>query len=124
VSLRTSYNSIRNRHNPALSKLLAEHYRTHIAWDSPVASIVRKWADSVKAVIGIALLQDIIINKDSTLWIDGNVKSLLARNIVIHRTGRLVSGGGYLKIWANSIERMGATLVVTQVGDAPWKLGI
>ncbi len=105
--VRTIYNSMRKKHNPALANVLSDHYGTHISWDSSVAAIVRKWVEflSLNKEILLLFLDDIIINRNATLTVVANAKSLLAHNIWIHKTGRLVNQGSYLKIWANSINR-------------------
>jgi hypothetical protein len=105
--LRSAYNRLRKRHHPALAAVLADHYGTHVAWDEPVSSIVRNWTSAVRvgSLVHIALLGDITINKNATLTVASPAKSLLAWNIWIERTGRLVQQGSYLKIWANSMNR-------------------
>jgi hypothetical protein len=105
-SLRPIYNSIRKSHNPALAGLLSDHFGTSISWDSPLAGIVRKWSLYVrlKPEVLALRLEDITINRNATLTVAASSKSLMAHNIWIHRTGRLVQSGSYLKIWANSIN--------------------
>ncbi len=105
--IRSVYNNIRKRHNPALARVLADHYGTQMAWDTPVPAIVRKWVVAVRLnpEIIIALLGDITIHKNATLAVAASSKSLMAWNIWIHTTGRLVQQSSYLKIWANSINR-------------------
>lgn len=106
--IRTIYNSIRKRHNPALTRVLSDHYGTQMSWDTPVPAIVRKWVAFLPphpAEPLIALAGDIIIHKNATLAVAASPKSLMAWNIWIHTTGRLVQQGSYLRIWANSINR-------------------
>jgi len=106
--IRMIYNRMRKRHNPALSRVLSDHYGTKISWDTPVPAIVRKWVEFLllrPEEIIIALLGDITIHRNATLAVAASSKSLLARNIWIHKTGRLVGQGSYLKVWANSINR-------------------
>lgn len=125
-SLRTNYNSIRKRHNPALARLLSDHLNTHVSWDDPSASIVRKWALSSRIrAISSLLFEDITINRNATLAVAANTKSLLAHNIWIHQTGRLVQQGSYLKIWANSINTFSGFVSITAADAArkiapPW----
>ena len=104
--LRTAYNRIRKSHNPNLATLLSDHYSTRIDWDSPVAGITRKWIMYLlfNPIIIVSLFEDITINRNATLTVDASAKSLMAHNIWIHRTGTLNQQGGYLKIWANSIN--------------------
>lgn len=118
--IRGVYNSIRKRHNPALARVLADHYGTQMAWDTPVPAIVRKWVVAVRLnpEIIIALLGDITIHKNAKLTVAASLKSLMAWNIWIHTTGRLVGQGSYLKIWANSINRFTGFLNLTVVDAA------
>jgi hypothetical protein len=105
--LRSAYNRLRKHHHPALAAVMADHYGTHVAWDEPVSSIVRNWTSALRvgSLVHVALLGDITINKNATLTVASPAKSLLAWNIWIERTGRLVQQGSYLKIWANSMNR-------------------
>ena len=105
-SLRSTYNSVRKSHNPALASLLSDHFGTSIPWDSASAGIVRKWSLylRLKPEVIVLQLEDITINRNATLAVAPSAKSLMAYNIWIHRTGRLVQQGSYLKIWANSIN--------------------
>lgn len=105
-AIRSAYNGLRNRHNPALSRLLSDLYQTDVAWDSPVSSVTRKWVGSLRLspIIIAHLFGDIVIHRNATLSVAASSKSLLAWNIYIHKTGKLVSQGGYLKIWANSMR--------------------
>lgn len=126
--VRSTYNRLRKHHQPALAAVLADHYGAQVAWDEPVSAVVRNWASAVRTgpIIHIALLDDITINKNATLTVAAPAKSLLARNIWIERTGRLVQQGSYLKVWANSINRfrhLDLNLVATAAKNAPiWQL--
>jgi hypothetical protein len=105
-AIRSAYNGLRNRHNPALSRLLSDLYQAEVAWDSPVAGVTRKWVGALRLnpIIIAHLFGDIVIQRGATLSVAASSKSLLAWNIYIHRTGKLVSQGGYLKIWAKSMR--------------------
>ncbi|HEV7376232.1 MAG TPA: hypothetical protein VGN95_16055 [Pyrinomonadaceae bacterium] len=94
-------------------------------WDSPVAGIVKQWTQYVdlaqRAAISIALLSDITINRGAILRVDQSTKALLVGTIWIHRTGRLVYDGGYIKIWARAIENLiDITTRITATADIPW----
>jgi len=105
-SLRATVRSIRRDYNPALARLLSSHYGTEFEWDSTLAASVRGWASryvSGGATI-IALVNDITIGRGARLQVDASSTSLLARHIWIHRTGTLAHNGGFLKVWASSIE--------------------
>lgn len=124
-SLRPTYNSIRKYHNPGLASLLSDHFGTHIPWDSPVAGVIRKWViyPAIKPELIVVLLEDITINRNATLAVAPNTKSLMAFNIWIHHTGRLVQQGSYLKIWANSISvfrNFVGTTTTTTGHNIPW----
>lgn len=122
--LRSTYNSIRKYHNPGLASLLSDHSGTYISWDSPAAGIIRNWIVylQIKPEIIFVLVEDITINRNATLAVAPSAKSLLAFNIWIHHTGRLVQHGSYLKIWANSINEfknfLSTTTTVTK--NVPW----
>jgi hypothetical protein len=105
--IRGLYNNIRKRHNPTLARVLGDHYGTQMAWDTPLPAIVRKWVVAVRREqeLTLALLGDITINKNATLAVAASSKLLMAWNIWIHTTGRMVAQGSYLKVWANSINR-------------------
>lgn len=121
-TLRSTYTAIRKSHNPNLARLLSDHYGTRMPWDSPIAGIVAKWTGYIEIVLDPLILvlfaQDITINRNATLAVDANAKSLMARDIKIHNTGKLVHQGGYLKVWANSISRLDNLFVGSHV--VPW----
>lgn len=105
--IRATYNNIRKRHNPALARLLSDHYGTQVSWDTPLPAILRKWVISLTLYpeIILACFGDVTVHKNATLAVAASTKSLMAWNIWIHKTGRLVAHGSYLKVWANSINR-------------------
>lgn len=124
---RPAYQAIRNRHNPALARVLSEHLGTTVAWDHSLVGIVRKWDRFValNPEIFALLLDDIVINRNATLSVAAASRSLLARNIWIHRTGKLTHSGSYLKIWADSIESfVGIRIKITDTvrNLPPWSL--
>lgn len=96
--LRRLYTSTRKGYHPALAQLLSEHLSARVEADSPFPGIIRKWATLNNTSLISAIFQDITINRGATLSVDANTTSLLAGTIWIHRTGRLVSQGNYLKI--------------------------
>jgi hypothetical protein len=105
-NLRQMTNSLRRDHHPMLATLLSEHYQSRVELDSPLAAVTWRWAKSVnlKGMTSIvaAMFSDITINRGATLHVDKSSKLLMAGNIRIHRTGKLVYPGGYLKIWAHA----------------------
>ena len=123
TALKHTYNDIRAHYHPVLSKLLSEHYRHPIPWDSPVPRLVRFWteATTVNGHEYISLFKDVVINEGATLSLDKNTLTLFAGNISIHRTGRLVCGSGFLKIWAHSVNRLVGSLTAT-ANIFPWRL--
>jgi hypothetical protein len=86
--------------------VLSNHYGTELEWDSHLAISVRGWASrfSKEALVTVALFRDIQIGRNARLDVDASSIELLARHIRIHRSGTLSHHGGYLRIWANSIE--------------------
>jgi hypothetical protein len=125
--LRQQYEGLRKAHNPALARVLSDHLQTKVDWDSPIASIVRGWVrytEVAKAsVIGIAIVNDITIDRGAILRVDQSSKALYAGTIWIHATGRLVYDGGYLKIWARAIANLSKLAVsVTALKDIPWRI--
>jgi len=129
--LRASYNAVRKKHNPTLARVLSDHYGASIAWDDPIAGAARNWVsklDSKAAVVIVALFQDIKIHRNATLSVDAGTDSLLAHDIMIHRSGRLVQRGSYMKIWANSVTTFLdlASQLDTKVTSvqSPWLAGV
>jgi hypothetical protein len=116
--LRGAFRAIRRDYNPALARVLSSHYGAEFAWDSTLAISVRGWTSRfVKdAHVTVALLRDITIGRNARLEVDATSIALLARHIRIHRTGTLSHRGGYLRIWANSIETY--LLELSEVVDA------
>ncbi len=117
TTLRQAYNAARKSHHPALSRLLSDHLGTAVEWDAPLATTTRRWLVASKArtvIIGV-LLQDIVIHRNAQLSVAATAKSLMAHDIFIHRTGRLVQQGGYLRVWANSIRRFNDFVVSAEV---------
>jgi len=132
---RAAVQRVRRSYQPNLARVLSRHYGRSVAWDSPVVGITRRWLDGIsKKVewwIEVLLADDIVINANATLVLQATTRSLMAGRIRIHRTGRLSSRGGYLKIWANEISAFGyvtagsvsgtAVAAVTAAGTAaPW----
>jgi hypothetical protein len=120
-TLRSVYNRIRKRHNPALARVLSDHYHTLWPWDSPVAAIMRKQVAALNLSTWELLLTvaaDITIKSNATLWVGAGVQALLAHNIWIHSTGKLIQQGSYLKLWANSINHFSGSLNLSAVAAA------
>jgi hypothetical protein len=105
--LRDSVRHVRQSYNPALARVLSNHFGVEFRWDSMLAKSVRGWVRRYHPGIDIIahLFEDITIGKNAKLVLTQASTSLLARAIRIHQTGKLVHSGGYLRIWANSIER-------------------
>jgi hypothetical protein len=125
-SMRELTARIRRDYHPSLSRVLSEHYRTEIALDSLRAQIVWKWASSIerwneRSVVA-TLFQDITVNKNATLHIDKSNRLLMAGDIRIHKTGKIVRSGGYLKIWAHSVSAFTdfSEVITAAVHRFPW----
>lgn len=131
-SLRSIYARSRKDHNPALGRLLSDHFGAYVPWDAPLASITRNWLAildnrlyDINKALPIALVEDITINRNASLTVDPNLKSLLARNVWIHRSGRLLLKGSYIKIWANSIQSFLGIESIRLVEETPlWLVGL
>jgi hypothetical protein len=114
AGLQSHVKSVRREVHTQLAALLSDHHRTRI--DVGSAYVGRTFAaisafDRRQLVSIISILfQDITIGAKSTLQLPAVQKSLYARNITIHATGRLITGGSYTKIWANAISRPGIDL--------------
>lgn len=121
-NFKQAYTSIRRNHQPALAKILSAHYNRSIRWDAPIAIITKRWYDYLNLPISkallIALAKDIIIHNTAILTVASSIKSLLAHNIIIYKTGKLVQQGKYLKIWASSIT-YGPPVIEVHV-TPPW----
>ena len=129
ASLRGNYSAIRTRNNPALADLLSDGTGARIAWDSPIAASTRKWALMSRAAIDIitALFADITVNRNATLEVASSTRSLWAHDIWIHRSGKLVQKGSYLRIWANSMNSFAGVIDTGLVVELkkfgiPWHL--
>lgn len=123
--LRAQFDRVRPSFNPALASVITEAAGIALDWDSPVVGLVRRrYLDLVSKIpIGLVLLKDIVITRKATLTIAPKTKVLLANNIYIHDTGRLVTHGGYLRIWANSVTRWEDRIIDVQMPQVPWALG-
>jgi hypothetical protein len=122
-SLRSTVRAIRRDYNPALAHLLSSHYGTEFSWDSTLAISVRGWTSRFvnHALVTVSLFRDITIGRNARLEVDATAIELLARHIWIHRTGTLSHRGGYLRVWANSIQNYleFSEAVVTELTDSP-----
>ena len=129
VSLRSTYAGFRRRNNPTLAGLVSEKIGIQLDWDSSLPSSVRKWAINARVGINIIalLLADITINRNSTLAIDAGTKSLWAHDIWIHRSGKMIQSGSYMRVWANSLNSFNNMIDASAVVDLkkhgiPWQL--
>lgn len=103
--LKSHYLQVRQSYHPALAKQLSGHYGTTFSFDSVFAATVRQWTRRLeaRAVIEVSLVQDITIGRGATLVLSDDTSVLLARSIRIHRSGKLIHRGGFLRVWATSI---------------------
>lgn len=65
--------------------------------------VLDKFLDVTKSVINVAFLQDIEVADGATLTISANTHAIYARNVVVHRTGRIVCQGS-VTFRINSLE--------------------
>jgi hypothetical protein len=79
--LRQQYDGLRKANNPALARVLSDHLQAKVEWDSPIAGIVREWVRYTEvaksSAIGIALMNDITIDRGAILRVDQSSKSAL-----------------------------------------------
>lgn len=120
AGLRGTYEAIRRGLHPTLAATLSDHLGTQVAWDSPAVSIVRRWlqTSAVSKVLLLALAEDITIHRNATLVVGPTVRNLLARHIYIHTTGQMVYRGGYLKLFANSIQAFNIRILSSDLARA------
>lgn len=124
-----AHRQARRSNNPALARLLSDHYRADIAFHDPLPVLTRNWISyfdtkrHFDAGIVISLLTDVTIHRNAVLATDRTVKTLLARNIWIHRSGQLLQRGSYMRIWAHTISRFldFEDILTTLSVDAPWR---
>jgi hypothetical protein len=107
--LRRAYAAIRPRHNYSLAKLLSEHYRKDVAWDSPLASIVRGWVYALDHRVGVwriigVLFNDVTILNKATLNLSSSVSYFRANRISIHAGGVLKINSSYIRIVCASVQ--------------------
>ena len=128
-NLRGTYATFRRRNNPALAAFMAEKIGNRVDWDSPLVAATRKWAINSRAGLEViaSLFADITINRNATLAVASDTKTLWARDIWIHRTGKLVQNGSYLRVWANSLNSFSHFIDASVVADLkkigiPWHL--
>lgn len=126
-SVRRRYSQLRGFNNPALARVLADHYRAEVAWDDPLAALAHKWVQKFDSKVHldrpllIAALEDITVHAGATLTLQKKLTSLYANNVRIHRRARVVPGGNYVKIWASSVVSFLVELQ-TVVTATPWRL--
>lgn len=128
--LADTYREIHRSNNPALARLLSDHYESRIAFHDALPVLIRNWVryfDTKRhfdAGIVTSVLSDVTIHRNGVLATDRTLKTLLARNIWIHRSGQLMQQGSYLRIWAHTVSRfldirdISAALRI----EAPWRI--
>lgn len=130
--LAATYRQARRSNNPALARMLSEHYQTDIAFHDPLPALVRNWVryfDTKRhfdAGIATSLFTDVTIHRNAVLATDRTLKLFLAGTIWIHRSGQLLQQGSYLRIWAHTIARfLDIRDIATTVRvDAPWRTAL
>lgn len=105
--LRSMVQHVRHDYHPELARVLTNHYGIDFRWDSALAVSIHGWVRRFRPDIHVIvnMFEDITVGRNARLVLKAQSTSLLARAIQIHRTGTLVHRGGYLRIWANSIDR-------------------
>lgn len=106
--LRVTYNAIRRTSHPRLAAVLSEATKTHVAFDSMEAAVVRGLASKLfnEHVIrlGALLLNDIEIGVNSTLFVTPETKLLYGNRLRIYHGGVLQGLGSFLWIRCASAE--------------------
>jgi hypothetical protein len=124
--LKQTYREIRRDYHPALANALSEHYRVEFSWDSALAGSINGWVHRIyrpEVTIEFAFFRDITIRRGSTLSLRNDSTVLLARNIRIHREGRLRHRGGYLRIWASAIDSfLDLADIMQPMEHIPWNV--
>jgi hypothetical protein len=125
------YRTIRRAYHPNLAQVLSNHWGVRLVSNDAAVKLTHKWLRTIGIVTVVNLFHDIAIGRDAVLTIDKKSRSLYARNILIARTGTLRHRGGYIKVWANAVDRWDPAWVniasaqlpkwVTQ-GLIPWRL--
>lgn len=102
------YKNIRKDSNFHLMNLLSEAYNQRLDISSTVLKDTYKWITAINTKpyvdISIFLVRDIIVNYNATFTIKPNLNSLLARNIIIKKSGKIVVNSSYLRIRCDSIQ--------------------
>ena len=108
ADLRVTYQAIRRASNPRLAEVLSEATKTHIAFDSMEAGVVRgffsKLVNEHVIKLGSLLLNDIEIGANSTLFVTQETKLLYGNNLRIYHGGVLRGLGAFLRIHCRSAE--------------------
>lgn len=126
-ALKQAYVHARRMYNPSLAQLMSRHQRVSFAWDSVAVASVRGWAARMETAlqtrVTAALFQDITVEKGATLVLDPDTSVLFGRSILIHKTGRIVHRGGYLRIWASEIVQFDFAATSTSAErQIPWRV--
>jgi hypothetical protein len=127
----SAYKQLRKANSPALARLLSDHYQVKLPFNDPLPVLVKKWVAyfderrRFHSPVLVSLLMDVTIGRNAVLATHRSLKSFLARNIWVHRSGQLLQRGSYMRIWANTISTfVDVKDIVMARSDAPWKVGI
>jgi hypothetical protein len=120
ASMKSSFKAIRKDIQQNLANVLSDHLRNRLDPHGPVVrgaygAVFALDSRAIQSLISL-IFQDISIGANAVLQLPATQKSLYARNITIHPTGKLATGAAYTKIWANSIARPGVMIDL----NVPW----
>lgn len=120
------WRSIRSQSQHNLAQLLCAHYKIPFQPNHLIAGNVWNWVTRLehkkRIILPAFVLKDIVIGPLSTFRLNDAVQQIvLARNIYIHSTGKFITGSGYTRIWANSVQKTGY-LFTGKLNAIPWKL--
>jgi hypothetical protein len=130
TELRDVYTRIRRFNNPALARVLSDHYKTHIPFHDSFPALVNNWISylDVNVRFGehilLSVLGDVTIHRGGVLVTDRKLKSFLAWNIWIHSRGQMVHKSSYINVWANKIASFldFQDIVSSFDREVPWRL--
>jgi hypothetical protein len=130
TQLRDVYTRIRRFNNPALARVLSDHYETHIPFHDPFPALVNNWISYLDFTVRfgepilLSVLADVTIHRGGVLVTDRKLKSFRAWNIWIHSRGQMVHKSTYIMVWANKIASfLDLQDIVSSFNrDVPWRL--
>lgn len=130
AQLRDVYTQIRRFNNPALARVLSDHYKTHIPFHDPFPALVNNWISYLDlttkfgAPVILSVLGEVTIHRGGVLVTDRKLKAFLAWNIWIHPRGQMVHKSAFIRVWASQIASFQdvVDILSSYDRDVPWRL--